>query len=110
MSALTNQIICVIILISSTLGFVLLAQKPWRKPSGELVYKLGDTEGGMVWRLSHGAEDGRSAAYSRLALTEDEEHAMCNWHLFPSKKNHVWWEKYYTRKEHKLWASSSKSV
>lgn len=100
MANLVDQIICVVSLIASTVGFVLLAQGVSDKSNGGATYRLGDGCGGMLWRLSKTHEDGRSAAYANLALTEDEERAMCNWHLFPAKSNLIWWERYYERREH----------
>lgn len=100
MATLIDQIICVVILVASTLGFVFRARETPRKIDGGVVYRLGNGYRGMLWRLSEENEDGRSAAYARLALTEDEERTMCSWHLFPIKSNHVWWERYYQKREH----------
>jgi hypothetical protein len=100
MATLIDQMICIVALVASTLLYVALAQGARGKTNGGVVFRLGDGPGGMLWRLSQAHEDGRSAAYARLAMTEDEERTMCNWHLFPAKSNHIWWEKYYERSEH----------
>jgi len=100
MATLIDQMICIVALVTSTLLYVFLAQGTQGNTSGGVVFRLGDGHGGMLWRLSQTHEDGRSAAYTRLAMTEDEERTMCNWHLFPAKSNHIWWEKYYKRSEH----------
>ncbi|KAN0112387.1 hypothetical protein V8E51_005338 [Hyaloscypha variabilis] len=103
MASLIDQMVCVVIIIASTIIFVTIARrKVHENDNFGAVYRIGVGDGAMSWHLSAEHEDGRSAAYARLGLTEEEERTMCQWHLFPMRSNQMWWERYYKRPEHRL--------
>jgi hypothetical protein len=87
MASLIDQMVCVVIIIVSTITFVTIARREVQgNDNFGAVYRIGVGDGAMSWRLSTEHEDGRSAAYARLGLTEEEERTMCHWHLFPDAK------------------------
>lgn len=84
MADLLNQILCVIILVCST---VLVARH-----AGDELYTIGAK---LFLEVRHGDPSlGRAAAYARLALTETEEDLMVHWSLLPQRCNHFWWDRY----------------
>jgi hypothetical protein len=84
MADLANQILCVAVLVCSTLLVV--------RHVGDDVHAVGEKlrlkvrRGDPAWT--------RWAAYARLALTDAEEASMVHWNLFPQRTNRVWWERY----------------
>ena len=87
MADLVNQILCVAVLVCSTL---LVARHV-----GDDVYTVGKRlclevqRGNPTWT--------RWAAYTRLALTNVEEESMVHWNLFPQRTNRFWWNRYRER-------------
>jgi hypothetical protein len=93
MASLIDQVVCVVIIIASTIIFVTIARRKVHKNDNfGAVYSIGVGYGAISWHLSAEHEDGRSAAYTRLGLTEEEERTMCQWHLFSMRTNRMWWE------------------
>lgn len=86
-ASLLDQICCVVVLVASTIAFVRLAHGS----RVEVVHRLGaDGDGAMLWRSSqHDGDEGRSAAYARLALTEEEERTMCFWEKDCKRKEYA---------------------
>jgi hypothetical protein len=79
MASLIDQMVCVVIIVAPTIIFVAIARRGLQENDNcGAVYKVGVGDGVMSWRLSAEHEDGRSLAYARLGLTEEEERTMCH--------------------------------
>jgi hypothetical protein len=84
MATLVNQILAVAVLLGSSL---LVAQQ-----AGEVSSAIG---GRLRLEVDVGTPEwSRSAAYSRLNMSQKEEDCLVHWNLSPQKTNTFWWDRY----------------
>lgn len=86
-TALVNQLIAVTILIGTSMMIARGVGVDNSNLAQTLVLKQQDI---------YGKVDSRSQAYSRLALSPEEEDGLVAWGLFPQRRNAAWWQRYTT--------------
>jgi hypothetical protein len=99
MSCLFNQIISVIVLVGSSIIAV--------SQHGDFQTLIGTK---LDFNITWGdADETRTAVYSRLNLSTQEEESMIQWNMFPHKSNSFWWQKYRTMVGKSSGVSTTKS-
>lgn len=84
MACLFNQILSVMVLLSSTVIIT--------RGIGSNETEIGSRL--KLQRLDSTLPGFRSAAYARMGLTPIEEASMQAWNLFPHESNEFWWNRY----------------
>jgi hypothetical protein len=89
MATLFSQLLCVFVLLSSTLLAARHVGDRWYVLGSNL--RLDVDVGDSSWS--------RLPAYIRLDLSPVQEDAMVHWNLFPQRSNTFWWRRYKQGKE-----------